>query len=278
VAVASDGALDSLQLFLNEASRYPLLTAEEEIELAQRIERGDLEAKERMINSNLRLVVSIAKRYQGLGLPLGDLIQEAMLGLIRASEKFDWRKGYKFSTYATLWIRQAIQRGLDNTGRQIRLPAHVAQRERTVARVERELAAELDRDPTDQEVAERAGIALSDVAALREAARVSASLDEPIGDGDTTLGELRARETADVDDEVESRERVRTVRDAIEALPEPERAVIAARYTPERGEPATFVQLGRRLGLHPDKVSDIERRALRRLAENTDLAALREAA
>jgi RNA polymerase primary sigma factor len=270
--------LDSLQLFLNEASRYPLLTAEEEVDLAQRIERGDLEAKERMINSNLRLVVSIAKRYQGLGLPLNDLIQEAMLGLIRATEKFDWRRGYKFSTYATLWIRQAIQRGLDNTGRSIRLPAHIAQRERTIARVTRELTAELDREPSDEEVATRAGLPLEDVTALREAARVATSLDEPIGDGDTTLGELRAREGVEFDYEVEDRERQRTVRGAIEALPEPEREVIAARYIPERGEPATFVELGRRLGIHPDKVSDIERRALRRLADDDKLAALREAA
>jgi RNA polymerase primary sigma factor len=270
--------MDSLQLFLNDASRHPLLTAEEEVDLAQRIERGDLQAKERMINSNLRLVVSIARRYQGLGLPLPDLIQEAMLGLIRAVEKFDWRRGYKFSTYATLWIRQAIQRGLDNTGRQIRLPAHIAQRERTIARVARELTAELDREPSDEEIANRAELPLEDVMALREAARVSTSLDEPIGDGDTTLGELRARDEATFDDEIEVRERERAVRGAVESLPEPERAVIAARYIPEQGEPATFVELGRQLGMHPDKVSDIERRALRRLADHDVLAALREAA
>src|SRR3954469_15740369 len=143
---------DSFQLFLNQAAHYPLLTAEEEIELAQRIERGDLEAKERLINSNVRLVISNARRYQGLGMSMQDLVQEAMLGLIRAAEKFDWRRGYKFSTYATLWIRQAIQRGLDNTGRAVRVPAHVAQRERNVARAEADLRAGLDRDPTDEEV------------------------------------------------------------------------------------------------------------------------------
>jgi RNA polymerase primary sigma factor len=274
----AEPTLDSLQLFLNDASRYPLLTAEEEVELAKRIERGDLAAKDRMVNSNLRLVVSIARRYQGLGLPLADLIQEAMLGLIRAVEKFDWRRGYKFSTYATLWIRQAIQRGLDNTGRQIRLPAHIAQRERTIARVARELTAELDRDPSDEEIAARSELPLEDVIALREAARVSTSLDEPIGDGDSTLGDLRARDEATFDDEIEERERERAVRGAVESLPEPERAVIAARYIPERGEPATFVELGRQLGMHPDKVSDIERRALRRLADNRELAALSEAA
>ena len=146
---------DSLQLFFNQAAKYPLLTAAEEIDLAQRIEKGDLAAKERLINSNLRLVIKFARRYQGHGLPMGDLVQEAMLGLIRASEKFDWRRGYKFSTYAVLWIKQSIQRGLDNTGRAVRIPAHVAQRERTVNRISAELALELDREPTDEEVAER---------------------------------------------------------------------------------------------------------------------------
>ena len=144
---------DALQLFLNEVRRYPLLTAEEEVELAQRIEQGDPEAKERMINSNLRLVVSLAKRYQGNDLPLLDLIQEGILGLIRAAEKFDWRRGYKFSTYATFWIRQAIQRGIANKARTIRIPVHIGQRERKVARVERELHTKLGRPPTDEEVA-----------------------------------------------------------------------------------------------------------------------------
>src|SRR5712691_7528158 len=145
---------DSLQQFLNEAGRYPLLTAAEEVELAKRIERGDLEAKERMINSNLRLVVSQARRYQGHGLPMEDLVQEGMLGLIRAVEKFDWRRGFKFSTYGTLWIRQALQRGLQNHGRTIRLPVHVAQRQVKVRKIEGELNTKLGREPTDEEVAE----------------------------------------------------------------------------------------------------------------------------
>src|SRR4051794_37214828 len=149
----ADPTLDSLQLLLREAGRYPLLKPSEEIELAKRIERGDLEAKERMINSNLRLVVANARRYQGQGLALGDLIQEGMLGLIRAVEKFDWRKGFRFSTYATLWIRQAIQRGLENTSRTIRLPVHVAQRSRKVGRIERELTTRLGHEPSDEEIA-----------------------------------------------------------------------------------------------------------------------------
>jgi len=162
---------DSLQTFLNQASRYELLTAAEEIELAKRIERGDVDAKDRMINANLRLVVSQARRYQGLGLPLGDLVQEGTLGLIRAAEKFDWRKGFKFSTYATLWIRQSIQRGLANTSRTIRLPTHIEQRERKLSRVERGLTAKLSHDPSDEEVAAAADMTVADVLALREARR-----------------------------------------------------------------------------------------------------------
>src|SRR6478735_2633388 len=168
---------DALQLFLNEIRRYPLLTAPEEIELAKRIEKGDMAAKERMINSNLRLVVSIAKKYQGQDLPLLDLIQEGIFGLIRASEKFDWRKGYKFSTYATFWIRQAIQRGIANKARTIRIPVHIGQRERKIARVQRELQAELGRPPSDEEVAERAEIKVDDIEELRDAARAVTSLD-----------------------------------------------------------------------------------------------------
>ncbi len=149
----SGGVVESLELFLRRARLHPLLTAAEEIELAKRIERGDLEAKERMINANLRLVVSQARRYQGHGLPMEDLVQEGMLGLIRAVEKFDWRRGFKFSTYGTLWIRQAIQRGLQNHGRTIRVPVHVSQRQVKVRKIEGELSIKLGREPTDEEIA-----------------------------------------------------------------------------------------------------------------------------
>ncbi|MDE3191726.1 MAG: sigma-70 family RNA polymerase sigma factor, partial [Acidobacteriota bacterium] len=171
---------DSLQLFLNEAGRYPLLTAAEEVELAKKIERGDQQAKDRMINSNLRLVVSIAKRYQGHGLSLLDLIQEGIIGLIRAVEKFDWRRGYKFSTYATWWIRQAVQRGVANKSRTIRIPVHIVEREQKIARAERELTVQLERAPTDEEVAKKAGLAPKHVREVRHAARTVASLDKPI--------------------------------------------------------------------------------------------------
>src|SRR5919108_65922 len=184
---------DSLQLFLNEIAQFPLLTAAEEVELAKRIERGDSEAKERMINSNLRLVVSIAKKYQGHGLSLLDLIQEGIIGLIRAVEKFDWRRGYKFSTYATWWIRQAVQRGVGNKARTIRVPVHVLDRERKLARIERKLAARLGREPTDDELIAAAGITESELQQLREAARTVTSLDKPVGEDEGgELGDLVA--------------------------------------------------------------------------------------
>src|SRR5438552_2429288 len=162
---------DSLQLFLNEAGRYPLLTAAEEVELAKLIERGDAQAKDKMINSNLRLVVSIAKKYQGHGLSLLDLIQEGIIGLIRAVEKFDWRRGYKFSTYATWWICQAVQRGVANKSRTIRIPVHIVEREQKIARAERELSTQLGRVPTEQEVAKRAKLTLKQVHEVRQVAR-----------------------------------------------------------------------------------------------------------
>src|SRR5215217_7872434 len=229
---------DTLQLFLRDVRRHPLLSAEEEIELGQRIERGDLEAKERMVNSNLRLVVSLAKKYQGHELALLDLIQEGILGLIRAAEKFDWRKGYKFSTYATFWIRQAIQRGLANQGRTIRLPVHIGQRERKIARAERELAVQLERAPTDEEVAKAADITLTELQETRDSARTVTSLDRPIGEeGDTAFGELFASEEPEPSEEVEIGLREEAVRSALDTLPDQERQVIRLRYGINGDEP-----------------------------------------
>src|ERR687889_2772234 len=194
---------DAVQQFLNEAGRHRLLTPQEELDLAKRIETGDLEAKERLTTHNLRLVVSIARKYQGLSeLCLLDLIQEGMLGLIRAVEKFDYRKGFRFSTYATLWIRKAIQRGIADKGRTIRLPVHVAQRERKIATTERQLATKLGREPTPEEIAEATELPLADVIEIRKADRAVVSLDKPVGDdGDTSFGDLLAIETAPVDEE-----------------------------------------------------------------------------
>jgi len=273
------GMPESFQLFLNQAGRYPLLTAAEELELAKAIERGDLGAKERLVNSNLRLVVSIARRYQGFGLPLPDLVQEAMLGLIRAVEKFDWRRGYKFSTYATLWIRQAIQRGLDNTGRPIRLPAHIAQQQRTLGRTEAELTAKLDREPTDEEVADKSKFTAEEVAALRDLSRVTNSLDATVGEGDTTFGELHAdEETPPLDEEVIDRQRERAVESALGQLPDAERQVLELRFgTAGEGE-ISLRDVSRRLEIPQARVRELEARGLRRLAANDSLEAWREAA
>jgi RNA polymerase primary sigma factor len=270
---------DALQLFLNEIRRYPLLTAEQEVELSKRIEQGDLEAKERMINSNLRLVVSIAKKYQGQELSLLDLIQEGIFGLIRAAEKFDWRKGYKFSTYATFWIRQAIQRGLANKARTIRIPVHIGQRERKIVRAERDLSAKLGREPSDDEIAREAELPLDQVEEVREAARTVTSLDRPVGEeGDTALGDLLEGGSPPPDQEVEVSLSEQLLRRTIEELPETERDVITLRFGLTGDEPQPLRETGRRLGLSAERVRQIESRALKRLAMRRELEALREVA
>jgi RNA polymerase primary sigma factor len=270
---------DALQLFLNEIRRYSLLTAGQEVDLSKRIEQGDLEAKERMINSNLRLVVSIAKKYQGQELSLLDLIQEGIFGLIRASEKFDWRKGYKFSTYATFWIRQAIQRGLANKARTIRIPVHIGQRERKIVKAERDLSARLGRDPTDEEIAEAAELPLEQVEEVRDAARTVTSLDRPIGEeGDTALGDVLEGGTPPVDQEVEVSLSEELLRRTIDELPETERDVIRLRFGFEDDDPQPLRETGRRLGLSAERVRQIESRALKRLALRRELEALREVA
>jgi RNA polymerase primary sigma factor len=270
---------DSLQLFFNEARRHPLLTAEEEIELAKRIERGDLAAKERMINANLRLVISVARKYQGQGLPLGDLIQEGMLGLIRAVEKFDWRKGFKFSTYGTLWIRQAIGRGLANSGRTVRLPVHIVARARKISDAERKLAVQLGRQPTEEEIAEFVDLPTDEVADIRRADRGPTSLDQGVGeDGDTALGDLIAGDGPSVEDEVVSTIEDTRLREAVEELPDVERDIITLRFGLAREEPHALRETGRRLGLSSERVRQLEDRALRRLAKDNAVAALREAA
>jgi RNA polymerase primary sigma factor len=270
---------DTLQLFLRDVRRHPLLTAEEEVELAKRIERGDLEAKERMVNSNLRLVVSLAKKYQGHELALLDLIQEGILGLIRAAEKFDWRKGYKFSTYATFWIRQAIQRGLANQGRTIRIPVHIGQRERKIARVERELAAQHGRPPTDEEIAAAAEITTDELHETREVMRTITSLERPVGEeGETELGDLLPSDEPEPHHEVEIGLRDQAVRAALDQLPDQERQVIKLRYGINGNDPTPLREAGRQLGLSPERVRRIEHKALERLAEFREVAALSEAA
>jgi RNA polymerase primary sigma factor len=272
--ITHDVLATPLDQLLRRASQYRLLDPKEEIDLAQRIERGDLDAKDLLVNSNLRLVVSVARHYVGQGLTLDDLVQEGMLGLIRAVEKFDYRKGYRFSTYATIWIRQALQRGLDNTGRTIRLPSHMSQRARRIARVERELTAE-----HGEKIAEAAELDIDEVALLRERDRALASLDQTVGDdGETPLGALLPNDGETVDEEVERETEASALREAVDRLPEDEREVIHLRFgTGGKGE-HTLVQAARRLGMPPSKARQAEERALRRLAADGDVKSLRVAA
>jgi RNA polymerase primary sigma factor len=274
-----DITTDSIQQFMNEAARHPLLTADEEVELSQRIERGDLAAKERMINANLRLVISIARKYQGQGLPLGDLIQEGMLGLIRAVEKFDWRKGFKFSTYGTLWIRQAIGRGLANSSRTVRLPVHIASQARKIRDAERELAAQLEREPTPDELSDLVGMTPREIEDIRAADRTPTSLDRGVGDSEeTALGDLIADGAATPDQEVQQEQGDSTVRQVVGGLPSPERDVLTLRYGLGGTEAVALRETGRRLGISAERVRQIEDRALRKLASDGELAALRDAA
>jgi len=270
---------DALQLFLNEAGRWPLLTKEEEIELAKLIERGDRQAKERMINSNLRLVVSIAKRYQGHGLSLLDLIQEGIIGLIRAVEKFDWRRGYKFSTYATWWIRQAVQRGVANKSRTIRLPVHIADREQKMARAERLLAPKLGRQPTDEEIAKQAKLPLKQVREVRQAARAITSLDKALGpDNEGRFGDLFASEDSEPEEELTVSLEEDVLRRAVAQLPEREREVVKRRYGLDgERDPASLATIGRELGLTRERVRQIEASALEQLAVNREIEALKVA-
>ena len=270
---------DSLQLFLNEAGRYALLTAAQEVELAKRIEAGDKDAKDLLVNSNLRLVVSIAKKYQGHGLSLLDLIQEGIIGLIRAAEKFDWRKGFKFSTYATWWIRQAVQRGVANKARTIRIPVHIVEREQKISRAERELVAKLERPPSDAEVAEAAKLPVKQVREVRAAARAVASLDRPVGEDDSaSFGDLFASAEAPPDEQVEVDLTEKALHAAVADLPEREQNILKLRYGLNGAqEPKSLEEIGRILGITRERVRQLEAEALRRLAERREIAALQAA-
>ena len=275
VASVATGAADSLQLFLADVGRHKLLNAAEEVQLAKQIERGDLIAKRRMIESNLRLVVSIAKGYRGLGVPFLDLIQEGTLGLNRAVEKFDWRRGFKFSTYATWWIRQSVQRAVANHARTIRVPVHVVERQQKLSRAARRLEVELGREATKEELAEATGLPIQHVDEALGAAHASVSLNQTVGaDDEGELGDLFAdREAADPFEEAEESLRRQGVRRALDALPERERRILELRFGFE-GEPWTLEAIGHELDLTRERVRQLEGQALSRLAALRELASL----
>jgi RNA polymerase primary sigma factor len=269
------GAGDSLQIFRADVGRHKLLTAADEIVLAKRIEKGDPLAKRRKIESNLRLVVSIAKGYRGLGVPFLDLIQEGTLGLNRAVEKFDWRRGFKFSTYATWWIRQSVQRAVANNARTIRVPVHVVERQQKLGRAARRLEVELGREATKQELADATGLPLQHVEEALGAAQASVSLNQNVGaDDEGELGDLFAdREAADPFEEAEESLRKQGVRRALDALPERERRILELRFGFE-GEPWTLEAIGHELGLTRERVRQLEGQALSRLSAIRDLSSV----
>ena len=275
LAAPVETTTDALQLFLREAGRHPLLTAAQEVALAKRVERGDEEAKQRMVESNLRLVVSIAKRSRNQGLPFLDLIQEGAFGLIRAVEKFDWRRGYKFSTYATWWIRQAVTRAVAEKARTIRMPGHIVERLQKMNRAERNLPTQLGREPSLEEIAEAASLPIEQARQVRAAARAATSLDQPVGDQeDAVVGDFLAGEELLPDEQVELSLRSQALQQALAALSERERQVLVLRYGLDDDEPKTLEEIGRRLGLTRERIRQIQVEALKRLASLREIQAL----
>ena len=268
---------DALQLFLNEAGRWPLLTKEEEVELAKRIERGDAEAKERMINSNLRLVVSIAKKYQGHGLSLLDLIQEGIIGLIRAVEKFDYRKGFKFSTYATWWIRQAVTRAIADKARTIRIPVHMVEKLNKVVHIERQLVQRLGREPKPEEIAEELEITTDEVREILRMAQLPVSLEKPIGEEEeSSLGDFVPDDSAESPFDTASLSlRREDVEHALMALPERERKVIELRFGLSGAQPYTLEEVGRAFGVTRERIRQIENNTLKKLEGLPEAQALK---
>ena len=266
---------DSLDLFLRDAGRHPLLNAAQEVKLTKLVERGDAGAKQKMVESNLRLVVSIAKRYRHQGLPFLDLIQEGTLGLMRAVDKFDWRRGYKFSTYATWWISQAVARGLADKARTIRMPVHMVERRQHLDRAERMLSVELGREPTLQEVAERAGLSLPEALAVEAAARASTSLDQPLVAEESALfGDMFAADGPLPEERVDSTFRSEVLGEALALLGERERTVIALRFGLHGTEPNTLAEIGRRLGFSRERARQLETNALKQLAQLSEMEPL----
>ena len=271
---------DALQLFLKDIGKVPLLTAAQEVELAKRIERGEHAAKQAMVEANLRLVVSIAKRYRNQGLPFLDLIQEGTIGLVRAAEKFDYRKGFKFSTYATWWIRQAVARAIADKGRTIRMPVHVVEKLNRIMRSERKLRAELGREPATDEIARDVEMTSDEVEQIRRSAQVPVSLEKPVGDDDESeFGHFLADESAPLPDELaETTLQREALRGILEHLSERERKVLELRYGLDGQQPRTLDEVGRHFQVTRERIRQIEHQGLKKLRALADAQRVRDVA
>ncbi len=279
-ARALEASTDSLQLFLKDIGKVELLTAAQEVELAKRIERGDHSAKQDMIEANLRLVVSIAKRYRNQGLPFLDLIQEGTIGLVRAAEKFDYRKGFKFSTYATWWIRQAVARALADKARTIRMPVHVVEKLNKIVRSERKLRAELGREPTAAEIGHDLDLTVEEVEQIRRTSQTPVSLEKPVGDEEESeFGHFITDETAPLPDEAaETTLRRETLERILHKLSMRERQVLVLRYGLDGQHPRTLDEVGRTFNVTRERIRQIENQTLKKLRALADAQILRDVA
>jgi RNA polymerase primary sigma factor len=279
-ARAVEASTDSLQLFLKDIGKVDLLTAAQEVEIAKRIERGEHRAKQEMIEANLRLVVSIAKRYRNQGLPFLDLIQEGTIGLVRAAEKFDYRKGFKFSTYATWWIRQAVARALADKARTIRMPVHVVEKLNKIVRSERKLRAELGREPTSVEIARDLDLTIDEVDQIRRSAQTPVSLEKPVGDEEESeFGHFITDETAPLPDEAaETSMRRETLERILSKLSSRERRVLELRYGLDGQHPRTLDEVGKTFNVTRERIRQIENQSLKKLRALADAQILREVA
>jgi RNA polymerase primary sigma factor len=277
-AVETEVSTDTLQLFLKDIGKVPLLTAAQEVELSKRIERGEHAAKQAMVEANLRLVVSIAKRYRNQGLPFLDLIQEGTIGLVRAAEKFDWRKGFKFSTYATWWIRQAVARAIADKGRTIRMPVHVVEKLNKINRAERKLRGELAREPTSLEIAVELGLTVEEVDQIKRSAQTPVSLEKPVGDEEESeFGHFLTDETEPLPEEAaEVSLRRDALRSILDALSPRERQVLEMRYGLDGRQPRTLDEVGRAFNVTRERIRQIEHQSLKKLRVLADAASVRE--
>jgi RNA polymerase primary sigma factor len=271
---------DALQLFLKDIGKVDLLTAAQEVELAKRIERGDHGAKQEMVEANLRLVVSIAKKYRNQGLPFLDLIQEGTIGLVRAAEKFDWRKGYKFSTYATWWIRQAVARALADKGRTIRMPVHVVEKLNKIVRSERKLRGELCREPSPVEIAKDVDLPLDEVEQILRSSQAPVSLEKPVGDEEESeFGHFLTDENAPLpDDAADTSLRQELLRKILETLSHRERRVLELRYGLDGEQPRTLDEVGRAFNVTRERIRQIENQSLKKLRALADTNSLKDVA